>query len=178
MNRSSQQTTRSQRSSSVRRAFSPDEVRQDAELETALVLMLSNLESSRARLQSPSGRGARAESAAAIVDQVAVFARARFDGEFLAEALAEIGDVHARAAELHRQAQSGRGGFLGLFRKAPEDDSKEFALLMRDEVVALESVFALFATRFHAPAAANEWSQAYRLFLADLAAVAESVGKR
>lgn len=144
-----------------------------------LVFLLSQLEHLRGQLVAMQGQKRRAtvvQTATAMMDAVVTVAERWPDsgraGEDLSKALAEAGGFYTAAQAFVRQYQGSGLRSLVNALQASTARSAERQRLFEEIIQNFCGVLEGFLTRFQSycpsPAAAQEWSQASRVFLADL----------
>jgi hypothetical protein len=154
---------------------------QDLTWENDLVLMLSGLETLRARMADAYAANDSARAVEAMVDmvsQVADFAGRRLDtrthGETLARLRALADGFLTRAREVAGRCDLSLLNSLRRFlagRKAKPGLRESFRLVRRDLVDLLEQYFAFFTACFHSPTGAHNWAETHEVFLAEVKAL-------
>jgi hypothetical protein len=162
----------------------PVDPEQDVAFERDLVLLLSKLDQFRSRLADAQVQR-RAPLALQIIltllDEVIDFTKrslkTREDATAGKEELAQAEKLYLAVQELLRHLTPGPlHSFISFFGKPSVDHADRahaFREIGRRLLQVLEGLFVLFQDYFQVPASATEWTQAHRLFLADLRPVVD-----
>jgi hypothetical protein len=167
---------RTRRSSAKVKTTPPVESQDDIIWEGDLIQMLSGLESQRAQLAGQSGiqPAALVERLLAMLRLVTKFTEQKRGGH--SKGSAEMA-LYGRTSDtlamterwLEQQRPSTFSAFLGLFGKAANPaETASCRPLVQQMVELLESYFVYFASCFHSPSSASNWTETSEVFLTEL----------
>lgn len=157
-------------------ALSQVDAKQDYDLESDLILLLSNLEQAIARAlekKSSRPRGLMMQTLAEMVNQtVATMERARRTNDavpYLAKVLGDAGEVYPPVRSLHVQGNhlvadrfstNGNSGMLA--------DGNATRQICQGLILVLEYYFAFFENFFHSMDVRDQWKETYSVFVIEL----------
>jgi hypothetical protein len=156
-------------------ALSQIDAKQDYDLESDLILLLSNLEQAITRAlekKAPRPRGLMIQTLAEMVNQtVATMERARRTNDavpYLAKVLADAGEVYPPVRSLQVQGNhlvadrfsNGNSGMLA--------DKSAARQVCQGLILVLEYYFAFFENFFHSMDVRDQWKETYSVFVIEL----------
>lgn len=156
-------------------ALSQIDAKQDYDLESDLILLLSNLEQTITRAlekKAPRPRGLMIQTLAEMVNQtVATMERARRTNDavpYLAKVLADAGEVYPPVRSLQVQGNHLVADRFSNGNSGTLTDKSAARQVCQGLILVLEYYFAFFENFFHSMDVRDQWKETYSVFVVEL----------